>query len=111
MAFGKKKDEPVAPTAEAPVEAQLDLAAAPTEQPASIEAAPETVLPELPEPAPPAADPLAGGGDALLNMFQTTQIQAEDRSAVLEIAGDVEIDDLVEELHTVAVALGITVEV
>jgi hypothetical protein len=111
MAFGKKKDEPVAPTAEAPVEAPLDLAEAPAEEPASIEAPPETVQPPATDAAAPAADPLAGGGDALLNMFQTTQIQAEDRSAVLDLAGEVEIDDLVEELHTVAVALGITVEV
>jgi hypothetical protein len=111
MAFGKKKDEPVAATAEALAEAPLDLAEAPVEEPTSMEPAPEAAQSEAPVAPAPAADPLAGGGDALLNMFQATQIQLEDRSAVLELAGEVEIDDLVEELHTVAVALGITVEV
>jgi len=43
------------------------------------------------ETADTAADPLAGD---LLNMFQTTKIEAEDLSAILELAGDVEIDDL-----------------
>jgi hypothetical protein len=40
-------------------------------------------------------------------MFQTTQIEADDRSALLELAGEVEIDDLLEELQTVASAMGI----
>lgn len=61
-----------------------------------------------PEPAPPAAtgDPLAGGAD-LLSMFQTTEAVAADRAALLDLAGEVEFDDLLEDLHTVASALGV----
>jgi hypothetical protein len=54
-----------------------------------------------------AADPL--GGD-LLNMFQTSKIETEDLSVVLDLAGEVEMDDLLEELHTVALALGCQLE-
>ena len=43
-------------------------------------------------------------------MFQTTQIETEDLSIVLDLAGEVEIDDLLEELHTVALALGCRLE-
>jgi hypothetical protein len=55
------------------------------------------------EKAAASADPL--GGD-LLNMFQTTQIEQDDLSVILELAGEVDLDDLLEELHTVAAALG-----
>lgn len=64
--------------------------------------APETAA--APEPAPA---PDAGGADALLSVFQTTQAESEDITLLLDLAGDVEIDDLLEELHTVAAALGI----
>jgi len=50
------------------------------------------------------ADPTSSD---LLNMFQTTQIEQEDLSAILELAGEVELDDLLEDLHTVAAAIGI----
>ena len=62
----------------------------------------------VPEPAPAGGDPLAGGAD-LLSMFQTTQIESDDRTALLDLAGEVEIDDLIEELQTVASAMGIRV--
>ena len=52
--------------------------------------------------AAPASDPL--GGD-LLSMFQTTTLEADDKSALLELAGEVEFDDLLEELQTVRAAL------
>jgi hypothetical protein len=50
------------------------------------------------------ADPLAGGAD-LLSMFQTTTIEADDKAALLDLAGEVELDDLLEDLQTVAAAL------
>ncbi len=59
------------------------------------------------EKAEMAADPLAGD---LLNMFQTSNIETEDLSVILDLAGDVEMDDLLEELHTVALALGCQLE-
>jgi hypothetical protein len=103
MAFGKKGklEQPEAP--EAADEGEPDAA----------EGLSETMF-ATPPPAsaeePPAEG--GGGGDALggdlLNMFQTTQLEAADLSVVLELAGDVEITDLMEELHTVAAALGIT---
>ncbi|HET6615370.1 MAG TPA: hypothetical protein VFH62_05745 [Dehalococcoidia bacterium] len=120
MAFGKKKS----PNEELPAEAESDageaidgslFAAPPGDEPASADLAgafaePEPAAADDPvepaaEPAPPPADPLAGGD--LLSMFQTTQIEADDRSALLELAGEVEIDDLLEELQTVASAMGI----
>ena len=114
MAFGKKKQQ------EAPAEPAPE--AAPDERPeeeqlsASMFGGSGNVDPEddavsaglvAAEKAEAAADPLAGD---LLNMFQTTKIEAEDLSVVLELAGDVEIDDLLEELHTVALALGCQLE-
>jgi hypothetical protein len=71
--------------------------------PAAGENAPEAAAPEQSDaPAPEAASP-----DALLSVFQTTQAESEDITLLLDLAGDVEIDDLLEELHTVAAALGI----
>jgi hypothetical protein len=90
-------------------EGSADLADAfPAGGGATAGAAPEA--PAL-EPAPAEApassgDPLSGGPD-LLSMFQTTQIESDDRAALLDLAGDVEIDDLLEELQTVAAAMGI----
>jgi hypothetical protein len=116
MAFGKKKDD-AAPgivaqletdvfeagpaEAEAPQADQTDVPGdgAPAEAPEAAAAVPAAE-------APPSGEPDLGG-DALLNMFQTTSMELEDRSAVLELAGDVELDDLLEELQTVAVALGV----
>ncbi len=104
MAFGKKDK------AAQPVPA-LEPEDAPDTELAEAELVDETPALELdaiaaPEPTP-AADPLAGGTDALLSMFQSTESEAEDRSIFLDLAGDVEIDDLLESLQTVAAALGI----
>jgi hypothetical protein len=114
MAFGKKKQNEAAaaaapeaaldpePEEEQPVvEASESPAEAPPQEDASV------AEPVPPETAEAAADPL--GGD-LLNMFQTTKIETEDLSVVLEFAGEVEMDDLLEELHTVALALGCQLE-
>ncbi len=116
MAFGKKKqqrDEAAAPTApEAAPDEPLDE----VQPDAGVFAASGEGNPEedaitagliAAEKAEAAADPLAGD---LLNMFQTTKIEAEDLSVILELAGDVEIDDLLEELHTAALALGCQLE-
>jgi hypothetical protein len=58
-----------------------------------------------------AAEPDAGpaaGTDALLDMFATTGLEGEDKSALLDLAGEVDLDDIIEELQTVAAALGIS---
>jgi hypothetical protein len=127
MPFGKKKEREG--EAEGPAEAagepgltppETGDAAAPDGNGADLEgAAPageaaEGPTAEAPEAAatPPAGDAAAGGADALgggdlLSMFQSTQVESDDRAALLELAGEVEIDDLLEDLQTVAAALGI----
>jgi hypothetical protein len=68
-----------------------------------------------PNPAPEsesetsASDPLDGGTDALLSMFAQEDGGGQDLSLIVALAPEVEIDDLLEELNTVAVALGIKV--
>ncbi len=112
MAFGKKKpqqdeaDAPATPRA-TPDEDQASsgvFAAAGEGDPEDDAITAGLIAAEKAEAA---ADPLAGD---LLNMFQTTKIEAEDLSVILELAGDVEIDDLLEELHTAALALGCQLE-
>ena len=121
MAFGKKKDKdeaaPAASAAPPSIEEEEDESGGlfPSAEPESDD---DSVIAgvvidadgnarKAGEPAA-APDPF-GGTDALLNMFQTTQAEAEDRSVLLDLAGDVEMDDLLEELHTMAVALGLSV--
>lgn len=114
MAFGKKKDEtaealagmpPAEPQPES--EAADDLTgafAAPAE-----EAAPADAVAQAPaEAVAPAADPL-GSPDALLNMFQESQVEGDDNTVLLDLAGEVQIADLLEDLHTLVAAMGITV--
>lgn len=113
MAFGKKKDEqaPGGAAAEAgEPEASLESAfAGGAEAPAEADAAaPEPAAEAVPE-APP-ADALAGGTDDLLSAFQTGDAEAVDNSFIVELAGEHDIDDLLEELHTVASALGIVLD-
>jgi hypothetical protein len=129
VAFGKKKskDEEQGPDAlaEAPPEAEAgdpidsQLFASDSQVFASPEVAPEVEPSRQPDEGPvgasappaeapaaaPAADPLAGPD--LLSMFQTTTVESDDKAALLELAGEVEIDDLLEDLQTVAAALGI----
>lgn len=45
--------------------------------------------------------------DDLLNMFSSVGIAQEDKSVLLNLAGEVDITDLVSELGLVAAALGI----
>ena len=100
MAFGKKNDNAQAPDAEAAVEVEAaDDASAPLDE-------------ELPEAAPaPAAEPApaaAPSSDALLSMFQETKSEIDDLAVLVDIAGDVDLDDILEELRTLRAALGIT---
>jgi len=67
------------------------------------QAQPEAGAP--PAEAAPAAAP--AGTDDLLNMFEASQVQAEDYSTLLALVPDVAIQDLVEDLHLVASALGL----
>jgi len=122
MAFGKKKpqeEQPIAPEPaanEAPGDAIDSEMFASTGGPAEAEPAvvseetfaePAAEAPTAvaPEAAPGGGDPLAGGGPDLLSMFQTTELASDDKAALLELAGEVEFDDLLEDLHTVASAL------
>jgi len=111
MAFGKKKkDDAPAPQAEEPTadvatEEELGAGMFSGTDASEDDAIPAALVAE--ETAAEAADPLSSD---LLNMFQTTQLEAEDLSVILDLAGEVEIDDLLEELHTVALALGCRLE-
>ena len=122
MAFGKKKDKdeaaPSASAAPSSIEEEEDESGGlfPSAEPepddddsviAGVVIDEDGNARKAGEPAA-ASDPL-GGTDALLNMFQTTQAEAEDRSVLLDLAGDVEMDDLLEELHTMAAALGLSI--
>jgi hypothetical protein len=116
MAFGKKKDEaaPAAVTDEAAAaesaapDEELEATFASAEgQPPEEAVGPDTAAAVAPE-AP--ADALAGGADALLSAFTTTQIETEDKSVLIDLAGEHDLDDLLEELHTVAAAMGIVLE-
>jgi hypothetical protein len=113
MAFGKKKkDDQAAPQAGEPAPDDAADEAVGASMFAGSDAAPpqdDAIAAALvaEEAATASADPLSSD---LLNMFQTTQIEAVDLSAILDLAGDVEIDDLLEELHTIALALGVRLE-
>jgi hypothetical protein len=109
MAFGKKKDDAAAEAETEPVD---DLT--PEEDTAATDESPDTsVDPALEDAAEePAAEPAAAapaaGTDALLSMFQESKVAAEDLSILTDLAGDADIDDILEELRTLRAALGIT---
>ncbi len=117
MAFGKKKDEAApaegAPEA-APEAAAIDpapelpideaAAAGDTTPPAEAVAGTEG---EPVEAAP--ADALANP-DSLLSAFQETQVEAEDQSVLIDLAGEHDLAGLLDDLHTVAAALGIVLD-
>jgi hypothetical protein len=84
-----------APVAEAPVDADIDD----DEQPGDAETM--AALAAVPEPTN------EGGGDGLLDMFSTVGVHVEDKTMLVGLAGEVDIDDLVSELALVAAALGI----
>jgi len=122
MAFGKKKprEEEGSPTAaavELPPDAEgdaidsgmfastNDLPEAGDEPSVDDAAAEAAAIEPAAEEASAAGDPLSGGPD-LLSMFQTTEAVSDDRAALLELAGEVELDDLLEDLQTVRSAFG-----
>jgi len=104
MAFGKKKGE--APAAEAPDDGLEVSGALFTGEQAVEEEDPIAAGLLADEKAEAAKDPFAGD---LLNMFQTTTIEQDDRTVLLELAGEVEIDDLLEDLQTTGAAMGCNV--
>jgi len=108
MAFGKKKD---GASAEVEDESVDDIA--PDDDAPAAEDAPEATLEpadDVPEPAAPqaAAAPPPAGADALLSMFQESKEDIDDLSVLIDLAGDTDIDDILEELRTLRAALGIT---
>jgi hypothetical protein len=107
MAFGKKgKDQAAAsPAVAEDAEEELSGTMFENEAPEDEDDAITAGLVAA-DKAAASADPLTND---LLNMFQTTQVEQEDLSVVLDLAGDVDLDDLLEDLHTVAAALGCNV--
>jgi hypothetical protein len=102
MALLKKVKLPDDPPPEAEALAPEDLAPvdAAEEAAEAVSDAPDALAEPTPEPAPE-------GTDALLDMFTTVGVHVEDRTVLLGLAGEVEIDDLISELSIVAAALGI----
>jgi hypothetical protein len=111
MAFGKKKDEqsdPVNLFEEEEAASAADAAPDDPDGTATLsEQAPDAQPEATAAAGSPAADPLAGGADALLSLFQEDEAGGEDRGALLDIAGDVEMSDLLDDLRTLAVAMRI----
>jgi hypothetical protein len=110
MAFGKKKGEDQIAMASTPDD-EDDGPLFPDEEPEAdaTEAPVAVAAPDAPVAVTPApADAAAPGTDALLSAFQTTEGGDEDRSVLLDMAGDVELADLLEELNTLAAAMGLS---
>jgi len=106
MAFGKKKGDAAAIAAAAPDDGLEVTGALFTGEQAVEEEDPIAAGLLAEEKAEAAKDPFSGD---LLNMFQTTTIEQDDRSVLLELAGEVEIDDLLEDLQTTGAAMGCNV--
>jgi hypothetical protein len=104
MAFGKKKDDaPAAEGEEAPeTEAAADLSA-----PIELDALGLAGDAEVAPTEAPAA-PEASNSDALLSMFKDTRAEVDDLGVLTDLAGETDIDDILEELRTLRAALGIT---
>jgi hypothetical protein len=126
MAFGKKKDEAAATEAQAGSAEALAVPApdAVSDPPTSLPMA-ETAAAADTTPPVDAVDAVAGAEgdpavaapadalanpDALLSAFQTTQVEAEDHSVLLDLAGEHNLAGLLDDLHTVAAALGIVLD-
>ncbi|MHB8516250.1 MAG: hypothetical protein ACYC9X_04235 [Dehalococcoidia bacterium] len=112
MGLLKKKpaDEPAAEAVAeaAPGAPAADPAPPPEAAPVAAPAADAPAL-EAEAEGDAGAEPAPDGADALLNMFQTTQVEGDDREVLIKMAGDVELTDLVDEIGTVAAALNIVV--
>lgn len=106
MALGKKKqDEPVVavdaaePSPFAPAVDTLEPEAEAADDPLAS-------APQPDDAESVAAAPAGDSSDALLAMFQSNDSKASDYEALLALAPEVELDDLLEELRTTAAALG-----
>lgn len=103
----KKPDEPEEGALAAVEDAPEELASA---EAANDPATPDTSAPveQTAEPASEAATPEGDdASDALLSMFHAADEGAGDREILLQMAGEVELPDLVDQLRTVAAALSI----
>jgi hypothetical protein len=119
MAFGKKKDDPFAPAApddepDEPLFPVDDSDESVGDADSSVGTAPATsAVTYGTELAPPekaqsmAVGPPEENSDALLSMFSSSKEEEVDNSIVLELAGNVELADLLEDLQTLAAAMGI----
>lgn len=96
-------DEATAVDAEAAFEADAAALAAVEE-----ESNPEPTLTVVDaEPTEPEAEEAASGNDDLMSMFTEVGIETVDLSVLTNLAGEVDMTDLISELHIVAAALGI----
>jgi hypothetical protein len=105
MAFGKKKDDTATPDAEDSVDIEAPADEAPTDATPDAEAAPEEPAAVEAVAAVPAEAP---GTDALLSMFQESKTEVNDLATLVDLAGEADLDDILEELRTLRAALGIT---
>jgi len=87
-------------------EAAADLAA--SVAPDAADAATADAAAEAPEGAGEAEAAPEDASDALLSMFHSTDEGSGDREMLLQMAGEVELPDLVDQLRTVAAALAIS---
>ncbi len=109
MAFGKKKGDDTGPgmAAEAEDDSLSLFPEAEADEPA-LETPADSLEPVAEAAAEaPAVEAAAPASDALLSAFQTSESESDDRSVVLDMAGDVELADLLEELNTLSAAIGI----
>jgi hypothetical protein len=103
MAFGKKKDDAPNPDSADAVGGDAPADEAPVLEP---EAAPES-SPAVQAVAEAPAE--AAGGDALLSMFSDSKTDSvNDLAGLVDLAGETDLDDILEELRTLRAALGIT---
>lgn len=112
MAFGKKNNDVATADADADEAPEIDDV---SDEASQLESVASDVAPaatdadaEAPTQPPPAAAPAASNSDALLTMFQSTESESEDLTILADLAGETDIDDLLEELRTIRAAFGIT---
>lgn len=115
MAFGKKKNDAPAAATDGETQDTPETDAAPDEGAPLDSAALDAAFAPVDE-APPSAEPAAEapaatgapGTDALLNMFHESKDEVDDLSVLVDLAGEADLDDILEELRTIRAALGIT---
>ncbi len=119
MGLLKKKPTELDATAGAAILPALDPAPAPEAPPAAApDEPPVASAPENATEAAPTDDgtaeeegeaPGSDAADALLSMFGSTQHESDDRAVLLDMAGDIELTDLMDEVQMVASALDIAI--